>query len=147
MKSNVIVTANPSNGQVFTANANAGKDGKIYGYIRVQSTVMVENGGFLVPKIISALVPMSKENFDKAPLAVGTELGGKIVRLESLEQKPGYSAKTAGKDGQACTLGGQQIYSTTRWTTDAAATDVLIKHDNVIVGSSATAKASDALNK
>jgi len=147
MKANVIVTANPSNGQVFTRNSSLGKDGKQYGYIRVKTTKMVENGGWGVSKEISALVPMSEEHFNKSGLSAGAALEGKIIVLETLEQKPGYQPKLAGEGGTPCTLDGRQIYRATKWTTDPAACDELIKHNNVIVGSSTTAKASDALNK
>ncbi len=147
MNSIVIVTANPANGQVFTRNANLGKDGKQYGFIRVESSKMVSNGGFLVPKTVSALVPMLEKTFTDNPLSAGSSLPGKIIVLESLEQKPGYQPKLAGEGGTPCTLDGRQIYRTTKWTTEASDEDVFIKHNNVIVGSSTTAKASDALNK
>lgn len=146
MKTTVKVTANPANGQVFTRNAAPGKDGKTYGYIRVESSKLIDNGVFLVSRVVSALVPMSEENFNKSPLSAGQEIGGKIIVLESLEQKPGYQPKLAGANGTPCTLDGRQIYRATKWTMDANAEDVLIKHNNVIVGSNATAKKSDALN-
>lgn len=147
MKTTVKVTANPANGQVFTRNESLGKDGKVYGYIRVESSKRIENGGFLVTKTVSALVPMSEENFIKDPLQDGQELGGKIIIIESLEQKPGYQPKLAGANGTPCTLDGRQIYRATKWTMDANAEDVLIKHNNVIVGSSTSvAKKSDAIN-
>lgn len=141
----VVVTANPKNGQVFTKYEGLGKDGKQYGFIRVESSTLVNNGGFLATKVRSALIPMSEDNFNKSGIKAGFELGGRIIRLESLEQKPGYTAKLAGKDGVPCTKGGQPIYQTTMWVT-ADEQDELIAHDNVIVGSSATAKKSDAIN-
>lgn len=142
----VIVTANKNTGLVFTQNANPGKDGKIYGYVRVESSQRVENNGFLAVKTISALIPMSKESFDAAPLKAGEELGGQIIVLESLEQKPGYQPKLAGESGTPCLLDGRQIYRTTKWTTDMSAESQTIKHNNVIVGSSIKANANDALN-
>lgn len=148
MKTTVKVTANPSNGQVFTRNEKPGKDGTIYGYVRVESSKLIENGGFLVTKTVSALVPMSEENFNKSPLQDGQEIGGKIIIIESLEQKPGYQPKLAGANGVPCTLDGRQIYRATKWTMDANAEDVLIKHNNVIVGSNAKlASGSDVINK
>jgi len=146
MKNQVIVSANPSTGLVFTANEKPGKDGKVYGFIVVKSTTRENNGGFLVNKTRTAIVPMSKAAFDAAPLMNGEALEGKIIVLESLEQKPGYQPKLAGEGGTPCTLGGRQIYRTTKWVTEDAS-DELIKHDNVIVGSSVQSAAkNEALN-
>ncbi len=143
----VIVTANPATGLVFNTNEVVGKDGKIYGYVRVESSRLMENNGFLVNKKISALVPMSIKTFESSPLVAGQELGGKIIVLESLEQKPGYQPKLAGENGTPCLLDGRQIYRATKWTTDPTATDVLIKHNNQIAGSSVkSATKNDALN-
>lgn len=146
MKNQVIVSANPSTGLVFTANEKPGKDGKPYGFIVVKSTACENKNGFLVVKTRTAIVPMSKAAFDAAPLMNGEALDGKIIVLESLERKPGYQPKLAGDGGTPCTLGGRQIYRTTKWVTDESS-DELLKHDNVIVASSAKPAAKkEALN-
>jgi hypothetical protein len=154
MNNSVKVTANKE-GKVFTVNTNAdgsvrlGKDGKQYGFIRVESTTVDFSGALARVKTQSALKTMSLDDFNKAKdfLTPGRELPGKIVVRESLEQRPGYQAKMAGsgENAQACTLGGAQIYRATEFTSDLNATDELIKHDNVIVGSM-IASASESLN-
>lgn len=144
MNATVKVTAD-KNGNVFT-KGTVGKDGKQYGYIRVESVKHVNNGGFLKPVVVSALVPMSEADFNKAPFAAGTELGGKIRIVESLTQAPGAKAKLAGDSQIPCTVGGKQIYRKTEWTMDLSAQDTLIAHDNSEAIKAAIAKKSANIN-
>lgn len=124
----VIVTVNPKTGLVFT-KGKAGKDGKMYGFIRVETTRLVKNGNFLKPTKISALVSMSEEDFNAAPIAAGTDLGGRIRIIESTTQELGAQPKLAGDSQVPCTLGGKQIFRKTEWDLSGEA-DVLVAHDN-----------------
>lgn len=146
----VKITANPETGLVFTKNAEVSKkDGKQYGYIRVQQDILDFSGAVARVRTLSALKSITEEDYNKAKtfLTDGREMSGKIVVKESLEDLPGYQAKLAGKDGVACTFEGQQIYRATEFTSDMNAVDTLIKHDNVIEGSSvAKVDESQALN-
>lgn len=137
----VIVTVNPKTGLVFTEGKVSSKDGKMYGFIRVESTKLVKNGNFLKPLMVSALISMSKEDFDRAPISAGTDLGGRIRIIESTTQTPGSQPKLAGEGGVPCALGGKQIYRSTEWNTNGEA-DVLLPHDN-----SAAIKAANAAKK
>lgn len=141
----VIVTANLL-GSAFT-KGTVGKDGKQYGFIRVESVKHISNGGFLKPVKISALIPMSEADYNAAPIAVGTNLSGRIRIEESLTQTPGSKPKMAGKTGVGCTVNGKQIYRATKWYSDVelAATpslqnDVLLSHDNTDSIKAAVAK-------
>lgn len=152
----VKITANPQTGKVFTPSLDENgkqkldKNGKAYGFIRLESAeISLAFGYNSAVKRRSALKAMTVEAFEagKDLLVEGAELPGKIRVIESLENKPGYSAKTAGKDGIACTLGGKQIFRTTEYTEDMKAQDELIQHDNVIEGSSvATVVSNKGLN-
>lgn len=145
MNSTVKVTANPLDNSVFQ-KGTVGKDGKQYGYIRVESVKHVNNGGFLKPVAVSALVPMSEADFNRAPLTAGQDLGGKIRIIESLTQTPGAKAKLAGDSQIPCTIGGKQIYRKTEWTMDLSLQDVLLAHDNGEAIKAAIAKKSANIN-
>lgn len=142
----VIVTVNSKTGLVFT-KGKQGKDGKMYGFIRVETTRLVKNGNFLKPTKISALVSMSEEDFNAAPIAAGTDLGGRIRIIESTVQELGAQPKLAGDSQVPCTLGGKQIYRKTEWDLSGEA-DVLVAHDNseAIKAAIANAKANASVN-
>lgn len=131
MKSSVKITAN-KDGNVFTPGANLGKDGKVYGFIRVQQTLVDLSGAFARTKTISALKSISQDDYNKAKdfLKEGTELPGNIVRLESLEEKPGFTPKMAGDSGVECKVNGKVIYQSTILD-NTGRQDELIAHDNV----------------
>ena len=151
MKSSVKITANPKTGEVFTPNAELSKkDGKQYGFIRLEQTVVDMSTGVARVKTISALKSFLKEDYLKAKdfLTAGRELPGTILRLESLVEAQGFSPKMAGSEenAQPCTLDGKQIYQSTQYSTDVNAVDVLIAHNNKIEGSNKAVKAGEALN-
>ncbi len=134
MKSSVKITANAS-GEVFTKNESVSeKDGKQYGFIRLQQSVVDMSSGVAKVKTISALKSFAQDDFNKAKdfLTAGTSMPGTIVRLESLTEQKGYKVKRAGEaeNAPACTVNGLPIYATTAYSPDANAQDVLIAHDN-----------------
>jgi hypothetical protein len=158
MKKSVILTATAL-GAIFTQNKNEDgsprldKNGKPFGYIRVENPSTIdlayayENGG--VRKGQSALVSMTVDAWEKAKnfYKEGMEIKGNVRIVESLTGGPGFQAKLAGKDGVACTLQGQPIYRRTEFDATGLLEDTLIKHDNVIEGSSvAKVDESQALN-
>lgn len=145
-QSQVIVSVNPKTGKVFT-EGKLGKDGKMYGYIRVETTRLVKNGNFLKPTKVSALVSMSKEDFDANPIAAGTGLGGRIRIIESTTQELGAQPKLAGDSQVPCTLRGKQIFRKTEWDLSGEP-DVLVAHDNseAIKAAIANAKANASVN-
>lgn len=150
MKSAVKITANPTTGEVFTKNENLGKDGRQYGFIRLEQKIIDFNGSLGRFKTLSALKSISEDDFIKGKnyLKNGTELPGKIVREETTIQEIGFSPKmSSGKeDAQPCLKDGQQIYQRTYYTEDIDITDTLVPHNNVITGSTVTTKA-EALNQ
>jgi len=132
----VKITANKE-GQVFTNNAGLGKDGKQYGYIRVESQVMDFSGVVAKVKTRSALISMTAEDFAKTSLKNGAALNGKIVFTESLIKIGNAEAKRAGADGEILTSGGQPIYRYSKFTSDVNAVDSLLAHENVLVAKAA----------
>ncbi len=161
MKEVVKVTANEQ-GSIFTKSVDANgvpkldKNKEQYGYIRVEQSEIDLNfsygsGGV---KRRSALIPMSAKAWEnvKGYYSVGMEIKGKILNLESLEQKPGFKPKTAGKDGEVLTSGGKTIFHGTEYTSDLTRQDdPTIAHENVIVrtpvvNGGANAEKTGALN-
>ena len=129
------VTITALNGSVFTPNAKLGKDGKQYGFIRVESTSIDMSGAVARVKTLSALKSILQDDYNKAKsiLTEGTELPGKIIVRETTEAGlPGYQAKMAGSGDNAvpCLFQGAQIYRTTEFTSNVNASDVLVAHDN-----------------
>ncbi len=141
MKNKAIITANPTTNEVFTLNVDKqtgepklGKDGKRYGFIRVEQVSIDMSAAVLQPKVKSALRSISEDAFNAAKnfFATGMELPGNIVTKESMVKEQGYTAKRAGKEEDAplCTVKGQPVYQTTVYTEDLNESDVLIAHDN-----------------
>ena len=134
MKNSVIVTANPANGQVFTSTGVSEKDGKEYGFIRVESKEVDFSGPVATVKTRSALKAMSREAFDASGLVAGLEIPGHIVVKESTTKNPNRTnqlPKTQGKDGGVLLFNGLPIYRETEFTTDLSVADELIKHTSV----------------
>jgi len=134
MKKSVIVTANPANGQVFTSTGVSEKDGKEYGFIRVESSEVDFSGPVATVKKRSALKAMSKEAFDTSGIVVGLEISGHIVVKESTTKNPNRTnqePKRQGKDGGILLYNGLPIYRETEFTTDLSVADELIKHTAV----------------
>lgn len=157
MKNVVILTA--LNGLLFTPSKNADGSPKLdknkepMGFLRVENPSTIDlrfaynNGG--VKKGASALIPMTVKAWEAAKSAYsnGMELPGRVRIVESLvKEHNGFQAKTAGEGGTPCTLGGKQIYRSTQFDATGILEDVIITHDNVIVGSN-VAKSSEAVNK
>lgn len=133
---NVTVTKD-NEGRVVVPNASNPE----YAYIRVESKVTEFNGGFLNVKTRSAIIPGKKVDLEafvrENNLRAGTVIDGRILVKESTEPfYEGQQPKTAGAEGAVCTIGGQPIYRKAIFTTDENDQDVLIKHDNVVSGSS-----------
>lgn len=138
MKNQVIVTANPANGQVFNSTGISEKDGKEYGYYRVESTAVDRSGP--VDRIIklSALKATSKEVFDAMPLSHGEKIDGKIIVVESTtknpfrkEQEPKRMVNSDGTLGGVLLFGGLPIYRETFFTEDLSAQSTFLKHNGV----------------
>lgn len=146
----VIVTANPQNGQVFTKSENLGKDGKQYGFIRVESTSLDMSGAVARVKTLSALKTISEDDYNKIAnhLKAGTELPGRIRVVETTDveraKKEGFKPKMAGsgENAQPCLLDGAQIYRKTEYDSTGSLADEIIRHNNEIVGTSVKAGAS-----
>ena len=134
MKNSVKVTANPANGLVFNSTGVSEKDGKEYGYIRVESKMIDMSGPVATVRTLSALKAISKEAFDASELQAGSEIEGKILIKESTTKNPfraNQAAKTQGKDGGVLLFNGLPIYRETEFTTDLSAQDILVKHTAV----------------
>lgn len=141
MKSAVKVTANPTTGEVFTLNQNPGKDGKNYGYIRVEQTSIDLSQRMGNVRSHSALIGFSEErwNLAKPFLKEGTELPGNIVRTETTKTNDdgtpllGYREKRAGnsEDAPVCKVGGKIIYQTSFYDEAGEQADTLVAHDNI----------------
>jgi hypothetical protein len=132
MNSKVIVLADDTTGAVV----NVSENNPDYGYVRVsQVRTVVDDNGFLRRKQITALMPALVEDLTEMRLFSGQQLDGKIVVEESLEpfntKNPERDLKVAGETGIVCTLGGYPIYRRTKFSFDANASDISVKHDNV----------------
>ena len=133
MKNQVTVTAN-KDGLVFTSTGISAKDGKEYGYIRIQSNEMDFSSAVARVISLSALKAISKDAFDMSGIPAGTTLDGKILVKESTIKNPfraNHAPKTEGKDGGILLLNGSPIYRETEFTTDLSAQSVLVKHTSV----------------
>lgn len=142
MKTKVRITANPKTGEVFTLNANLGKDGQQYGFIRLEQNIIDMKNPVGNIKTVSTLKTFLAKAYDQAKsvLVAGTEMEGTIVRKETTDpeihkngEKSGYAVKRAGKGENApiCKVGNLPIYQSTEFSEDANAADTLIQHTNV----------------
>lgn len=140
MKHSATITANPETDKVFTLNTNEdgtpklGKDGKKYGFFRIEQKEIDLTSAVASVRTRSALKAITEESFEacKDVLTAGTVVKGKIIAKESLIKEQGYTEKRAGQEEDApiCTLGNQPIYRTTVYTENMEDEDVLIQHDN-----------------
>lgn len=125
----VVVTATPE-GQIVTPSSNNPE----YGYIRVEHTRAVFEGGWARKKTISALIPGKTAELKDLGFTAGMELPGRVQVKEQLEpfnaDNPDSDAKIAGETGIPCCLDGEQIYRKTFYTESEADVDVLIQHNN-----------------
>lgn len=131
MNSKVIVLADEATKNVVNVSPNKPE----YGYIRVQQVrTVVDDNGFLRRKVITALSPGITSELIEMGFYAGQQLEGKIIIEESLEpfnkETPERDLKIAGETGIICTYAGLPIYRRTKFSFDASAPDILIKHDN-----------------
>ena len=95
----------------------------------------MDDNGFLRRKNITALMPALVTDLQEMHLFSGQQLDGKIVFEESLTpfnaKTPERDLKVAGETGIVCTVAGLPIYRRTKFSFDANASDISIKHDNV----------------
>ena len=131
----VKITKNPTTGAVVTKSESLGKDGKQYGYIRIEESAFSFGSAVGNNRTKSALKTVVYDDAMKAvangSIKEGMELSGKIVTIESLTQELGMKPKQAGKDGGFCQLDGKQIYFRTEYTEDVNVENVLIKHNSI----------------
>jgi len=166
MKKNVILTANPTTGTVFTlaldaqGNPKKDKNGKPFGSIRLEQSVIdltyaYNNGGV---RKLSALKAMTAEAWDKVKndLKPGMEFPGKIRVVETTDANlhkngigTGFQIKKAGSadDAEVLTSNGLPIYRRTEYVADENVADILVKHENVLTANVTTApQAQGTLN-
>jgi hypothetical protein len=159
LTSKVSITKNPTTGLVFNLNENLGKDGKQYGFIRLEQTTVDMTSAVGGVKTRSALKSFTAEAFQKAEkfLTEGRELGGSIVRKETTDvnihkngEKSGYTVKRAGEGENApvCKANGLPIFQATEYVEVENAEDTLVQHTNVdeIKAYQAAQKEAAALN-
>ena len=133
MTSTVKIALNPKNGQIFTANDNLGKDGKVYGFLRLEQQIVDFHSSVANVKVISALKSISLEAYEKAKtfLTEGMEIGGKIIITESLKEDVGFKIKYSnGENTPICMFNGKPIYRKTEYSDAEDQTHTLISHTN-----------------
>ena len=142
MNKSVVVTA--KDGVVVHPSPN----NKEYGYIRLEQTRLVTEGGFGRSKRLSAIMPGKLTDLNSFGWKEKEVVEGKIIVKESLTpfntKDPDSDIKMAGTSGLACTLGGQPIYRKHEFTFDVNAQDELIEHDNKDAIKNAYKAAEDA---
>lgn len=136
-KNQVTVTANES-GEVFISNGISEKDGKEYGYYRVEFIGIDRSGAFDRAIKLSALKATSREVFDLEPLNAGDKIDGQIVVMESTtknpfraNQEPKRMVNQDGSLGGVLLYNGLPIYRETFFTEDLSAKSVFLKHTSV----------------
>ena len=132
----VKITANPTTGKVVTANTNLGKDGKQYGWFRVESIEHTFDGFARINKR-SALVPGLLSDLEAMNLKAGVEVPGKIVIEESFEAKPGFQEVINPTTNQPLMVNGKQVYRKSSYTSDVNKADVRVARESVAVSTSA----------
>ena len=139
------------------------KDGKTpWGFIKVQSTKVLYKNGVRNEETRNALVrgPVAGLEKDVQDAGMARQLEGKIVVIECKESEIPNTVKNeinqakfngtaeqreaeivshckrAGKDGPICMKDGERVLRFQTFTSDMSMEDVLVQHDNTIVGSS-----------
>lgn len=138
MKNQVRVTANPTTGQVFTSTGESEKDGKEYGFYRVESVVVDRSGPLDRVIKLSAIKGTSREVFDAEPLVAGQMIDGQIVVTESTiknpfreKQEPKRMVNQDSSLGGVLLFNGLPIYRETTFTEDLSLKSTLLKHTSV----------------
>jgi len=137
----VKVTADAA-GNIVCGGTVSTKDGKTYGYIRVQSeeTTTSPEGWIRSDKrsaLIKGEIDSLKAWVAQNNIRVGSTLPGRIQIQESLVPSyPTQKPKRAGADGPELHKDGKPIYRNTFYLTpNIDKPDVLIEHDNVLSSS------------
>lgn len=130
MRTDTVKVAGDEMGNVVGISTNNND----YGYIRVEQTTPVIDGGWLRLNKRSALIKGKYEELKALDLQKGQSLPGKIVIRESLTpfntKDPLKNLKIAGDTGISCTIDDQPIYREAFYTTDMSSQDELIQHNN-----------------
>jgi hypothetical protein len=133
----VKVTSNPKTGAIFTANAKPGKDGKIYGFIRLEENKVDLGGAIGSVKKVSILKNITAEA--AACLVDGQEFPGQIISKDELAprfeghkhlQAPLTKGSSELKDVLS---GGQKVYRTYEFTSDMSKTSTKMVYDKAPV--------------
>jgi hypothetical protein len=132
----VTITANPETGNVFTPNENVGKDGKQYGYFRVESNQLDMSNGFASVRKRSALIAISAEDFQgvKGRLTANSTLDGQVIHMDSLTEEKGYRAlRVPSKENKDVLISvksdGQQVYRKTIFDPTNTLVDTKLVYD------------------
>ena len=140
--SQVKVTTN-AEGQIICGLKQSLKDGKNYGYIRVESKTSTMKNGWVNEQKLSALIRGEQsmlESFVQANhMRAGSTLSGRIRVVESTTPSyEGHEPKRAGEDGPVLKVGGQPIYRNTEYVeADNTEPNVLLQHDTITVSTGA----------
>ena len=130
-KAQVTVTADKTSGLVI----NPSKNNPDFAWIRVQQVgKSIDDNGFLQTDYKSAFIKGAPSDLEELGYVAGEVLEGQIVVTESTTppnpKKPSQDVKMSGANGIPCTIGGQVIYRTTKYTTNMELVDTKIAHDN-----------------
>jgi hypothetical protein len=127
MNTQVKVTA--KEGKVVIAGKVSEKDGKQYGYIRVESINTSMENGWLRKQRRSALIRGEVSELESLNLKEGQVLPGCIFVVESTTKKyENQEPKRIKKDGEILTQNGNPIYRDAFYSATQRA-DETIKHD------------------
>lgn len=134
--SKVKVTVNPVTNQVITLSNNgqpSAKDGKQYGYIRLEQTsAEIAVGGWARTSKKSTLVKGEVTALQQFGFMPNQELPGKLYVEESTTPfRQNQEPKLAGTTGVVCKVGGLPIYRETFYDATGTKQDVLLAHDNL----------------
>lgn len=133
----VKVTANPTTGVIFTPNANPSKDGKTYGFIRLEDNKVDLDSAIGSLKKVSILKQISAEA--AAELADGQEFSGQIISTDSLVphfegQKQLQAPIAKGSSELRDVLcGGMKVYRKYEFTSNLKKASVKLTYDKVAV--------------
>ena len=140
---NVKITPD-ANGNIVCGGTVSQKDGKTYGFIRVESVESVAENGWLRTQKRSALIRGVKADLEawvaNNSLRVGSALPGRIRVVENtVAAYDGQQPKRKGADGPVLYHEGSPIYRHTEYCApthpDFAKADVLLQHEVEVTAS------------
>ncbi len=137
----VKVTANPTTGVIFTPNAKPGKDGKTYGFIRLEESKVDLDGAIGSVKKTSILKQISAEA--AAELTDGQEFVGQITSHDSLaphfegEKQLQAPIAKGSKELRDVLCGGMKVYRRYEFTSNLKKASVKLTYDKVAVAQAA----------